>query len=362
VWIGLISYPLYLFHWPALSFVHIVKGENPKLGYVITAVAVSFLLATLTYYLIEKKIRHHKSRWTLPILVTLFILTGIAGWLISCRVIPAREISPEMQKIQNAIADRNTMQGLIPLPSGKTHVAYYKTGGNGPQTLFVGDSNAQQYAPRIFKLLKSNKEEDRGCFFITAGAVPPIPNVINNEKPGCLVLMKIFDDILVSNPKIDRIIFAGLWHGYFLPKSLYHYKGEAMSTPSGQKVSIAELGSKIKKLKESGKAVTIVMSIPTGNELDPKNFFCRNFIGVQRVSNKILKKEIFLKQNGAILSRIASTARENGAEVIDPMDYLCTNGVCISENEDGPICLDAYHLRPGYVRDHVKYLDQTVAP
>ena len=30
VWVGLISYPLYLFHWPALSFVHIVKGEIPK--------------------------------------------------------------------------------------------------------------------------------------------------------------------------------------------------------------------------------------------------------------------------------------------------------------------------------------------
>jgi len=29
VWVGLISYPLYLFHWPALSFVHIIRGEHP---------------------------------------------------------------------------------------------------------------------------------------------------------------------------------------------------------------------------------------------------------------------------------------------------------------------------------------------
>ena len=28
VWVGLISYPLYLFHWPILSFLHIVKGEQ----------------------------------------------------------------------------------------------------------------------------------------------------------------------------------------------------------------------------------------------------------------------------------------------------------------------------------------------
>jgi len=61
--------------------------------------------------------------------------------------------------------------------------------------------------------------------------------------------------------------------------------------------------------------------------------------------------------------RIASVAKQNGAEVIDPMDYLCTNGVCIAEDMDGiPIRYDDGHLRPGYVRDHVKYLDFTVEP
>jgi len=53
----------------------------------------------------------------------------------------------------------------------------------------------------------------------------------------------------------------------------------------------------------------------------------------------------------------------NGAELIDPMDYLCTNGVCIAEDDNGvPIHFDDGHLCSGYVRENVKYLDRTVEP
>jgi len=72
VWIGAISYPLYLFHWPLLSFVHVVRGDKPEPFYVITAVFLSFILSTVTYYFIEQKIRRNASRWTMPLLVSVF--------------------------------------------------------------------------------------------------------------------------------------------------------------------------------------------------------------------------------------------------------------------------------------------------
>jgi len=63
-----------------------------------------------------------------------------------------------------------------------------------------------------------------------------------------------------------------------------------------------------------------------------------------------------------ILSKIARVAGENGARVIDPADFLCPDGVCLNETSEGPIRYHLSHLRPGFVRDHVTYLDQTVSP
>jgi peptidoglycan/LPS O-acetylase OafA/YrhL len=57
VWIGLVSYPLYLWHWPLLSFARIVESEVPGSVIRFGAVIVSVLLAWLTYRFIERPIR-----------------------------------------------------------------------------------------------------------------------------------------------------------------------------------------------------------------------------------------------------------------------------------------------------------------
>ena len=58
VWFGLISYPLYLWHWPILSYLQIVEGEMPHRDARILAVVLSIILAWVTYRFIEKPIRN----------------------------------------------------------------------------------------------------------------------------------------------------------------------------------------------------------------------------------------------------------------------------------------------------------------
>lgn len=58
VWIGLISYPLYLFHWPILSFGRIIYFETPPNRYKILTIIISFVLAWLTTRFIEPSFRH----------------------------------------------------------------------------------------------------------------------------------------------------------------------------------------------------------------------------------------------------------------------------------------------------------------
>lgn len=57
VWFGLISFPLYLWHWPLLSFATIIEGETPSYNIRITAVGLSVTLAWLTYRFIECPLR-----------------------------------------------------------------------------------------------------------------------------------------------------------------------------------------------------------------------------------------------------------------------------------------------------------------
>jgi len=72
VWIGLVSYPLYLWHWPLLSFARIIAGETPSPSVRIAAVAASIVLAWLTYQLVERPVRHgRKAPLVVPVLCTL---------------------------------------------------------------------------------------------------------------------------------------------------------------------------------------------------------------------------------------------------------------------------------------------------
>ena len=57
VWIGLVSYPLYLWHWPLLSFAQIVESREPAPAIRAAAVLLALLLAWLTYRLVERPLR-----------------------------------------------------------------------------------------------------------------------------------------------------------------------------------------------------------------------------------------------------------------------------------------------------------------
>ena len=360
VWIGLISYPLYLFHWPALSFVHIVKGDSPKPVYLLDALIIALILTVLTYYFIERKLRHNKSKYTLSLLVAAFIMTGGIGFLVSNNNFGSHYNPGYQSEFKKAATDADMLGGWKKV---KNHGLFSinTTGGGGPQTLFLGDSNMQQYGPRILELLKENQADARGAILITECGVPPIAKTISSEGKNSSELMTSFNKELESNSKIDRVVIASRWCSYFSKNTKWKTDEVSLETSAGKQEAMQELDACLRSIQKHGAKIFLVLNIPTGSALDPKGIYPRNFTGTAGSKKKILTKEEFLRDNGEILSEIASIARKNGAEVIDPLDYLCTNGVCIAEDENGvPIRFDDGHLCPAYVRDHVKYLDRSV--
>lgn len=94
VGIGLVSFPLYLWHWPLLSFAYIAEAGQPGVLLRSMAVAASFLAAWLTYRWVEIPVRHGSSP-QLPLRLAASVLTiGALGFLVGhLDGLPSREPS-----------------------------------------------------------------------------------------------------------------------------------------------------------------------------------------------------------------------------------------------------------------------------
>ena len=82
VFIGLISYPLYLWHWPLLSFAWQAFFNDPPRWVSDVLVGLSFLLAWLTYKLLERPIRMSRIARPAVALVMVAVVIGGVGYAI----------------------------------------------------------------------------------------------------------------------------------------------------------------------------------------------------------------------------------------------------------------------------------------
>jgi len=99
VWIGLLSYSLYLFHWPVLAFARYILNTNDgyfhlPLGAQVICLALIFVLSAISYYLVERPLRRFK-------------LTGIKA-LIMYFVIPSAALALVVHRWRKRCRQQNT--------------------------------------------------------------------------------------------------------------------------------------------------------------------------------------------------------------------------------------------------------------
>ena len=80
VWIGLISFPLYLWHWPLLALARVQEGGTLSIFNRVILVFVAIVLSWLTYQFVEKPIRFN-ARFRIQKNVALVILMILVGYL-----------------------------------------------------------------------------------------------------------------------------------------------------------------------------------------------------------------------------------------------------------------------------------------
>ncbi|MEX5745135.1 acyltransferase family protein [Massilia sp. X63] len=104
VWVGLVSYPLYLWHWPLLSFAQIIESREPAPAIRAGAVLLALLLAWLTYRVVERPLRGGAARWKVALLsVLMAACAAVAGYIYLNEGLPTRKVVQDNLANQKAL-------------------------------------------------------------------------------------------------------------------------------------------------------------------------------------------------------------------------------------------------------------------
>lgn len=362
VFLGLISYPMYLLHWPCISFFHIISDNSFNLTGELTAKLCIFMGVICASYgiyrHIETPIRKKTSSISVIVLVGLMGILGILGQFgyFSYLKPYTYHCFPDSEKITNAINDWE-----YPTKNMKKIEGLFYTLGPGPhRILFLGDSNAQQYASRIDKLIASGKSKKSAIFFAPSGLCP-LPNVGRSEED--IDLRNKGMRYACDHSEIQTVVIAALWGKYFRNEDKvysYYHSGKKRALTEGDALNLAikDFETFISKLIAQGKKVYFVTSIPCGPSYDPKSFFARTFIGTSFLPLKHAPRTDWDKANAQSTQILNRIAKNTGAILIHPEDFFCNQKSCRTYHTDGTaIYRDATHLRATYVAEYVTFLD-----
>ena len=262
VWVGLISFPLYLWHWPILSFSRIVAGHQPSWGYRWCAVVASIVLAWATFQFIEKNIRKARNtRFEIVCLAGIVALIGCSGYFAYLKAgLPFRPGAPldgrlvHLQNVPviNSYAHQYGSRPCFQLPGNKSRDWFV---GNGcltvkdpsrPTVFLLGDSHSASLSIGLRVLAEQHQFN---LLQMSSGWCAPFGN--ETSDTACVVMNQFaFDQIRKARP--DVLMLDAYWLHESEP---LFYKGSDF---------IGHLESLFAQLQQLGaKKIIVVGEMPT---------------------------------------------------------------------------------------------------
>jgi len=287
---------------------------------------------------------------------------GATGWAGSQGFIQARAHGEGFERFNEAARDWDFPGRAFRNWTTANDVRVTSVGTGSHQILFFGDSNAQQYGPRMEEVVLTHPEANAQVVFATKGGCPPIPGIRREMSPECTGFA---DKVLAfaRDSSVSDVVFVAQWTGYLDTRSLVFVRndGTLVRGDAALEPVLEQFAVIIRDLTMRGKKVYFVANIPVGREMDPRYVLHRQWSGDLEVRSQGIDREVWEKGIKNTVSRLAQAALGAGATVIDPADELCGPKVCRSVTSDGePMYRDGFHLRATYMRERVHYLDRIV--
>jgi peptidoglycan/LPS O-acetylase OafA/YrhL len=371
--IGLISYPLYLWHWPLLVFTRIADPGGFAPFRRIAIIAIAVILSWLTYQFLEKPIRRQmRGNNVVYSLLSISVMVISVGAALFTGILQPRNNDQVFQEVYSAIYDTESAfpQGLVSTKFENYQFYASKDAAKENITFLFGDSHIQQYTPRLAYLTENKNTNTTKIFSIAAGC-PPIPNVYEDDIIHRYCGNFIDSSIkYLENPAVSKVVIGACWNCYFIemtqpadndPKAFQYYYlengvKEYFRGGKGKQMALIELKKFLMKIARN-KKVILILDNPFGSQFDPKSY-----LKGDRLSNISFKKpEHSVALSSEVLElnkQLISIAREANVEIINPINFLCSENNCpIKSNENQFIYRDNNHIRPSYAKYKLEYLD-----
>ena len=364
VFVGLISYPLYLWHWPILSFATIYKGGALSVGESWLLVCLAAACSIATFYLVERPIRFGQPfvrRIAAAALGVVCASLGLTGHLIALDIVESNASRFGLDRITSAAGEWSYPTADLTIEASHGHVLRKFKGSDGPNAvLFFGDSNMEMYWPRVqFLASLTEMASQDTIYFLTLGGCPPMPDVTDAQHPYCAGFVDAAKAI-VQEKNIKTVVFGANWWSYLASTTPYRYRGLKMSLPAGRNAAIGDTGDMMRSMVSNGRKVYAILNIPYGNAMDPNSMIHRHLTSFDVNPGPVVLST--LSDQIEITSQVRSAFEAAGARTIDPLTHLCdSKGICPTVTQGGdPIYRDTMHLRPKYVRSSLFYIDEAL--
>ena len=337
--VGLISYSLYLWHWPLLAFIFICVPNVPA-SMLIGALTLSFVLATLVYYFVENPVRISKG-WgklstTLLLLIGLVIAFGFGQLIREYNGFPNRSINKQQAELARIRSGWIHWKKIptIDFNGSKIHVTDTKS---FPSILFAGDSHLHVYHMRIKTLSQSY---NRTAAFTAPGGCYILNGAISNDAK-CQNASRDFYELL-KDPRIQTVVIGNKW--------------------GDRDVDSAEFLSGIERFKSSLKKrpdlqAYILLDPPwdkgekgTQGSFDPLKHYNRFNSKPEDFIVPYPEMTLWKKGNDAVIKHLSDIAH-----IISVEEYVCPNRKCnlLKWYRDDD------HLQPLQLQREAIWLDQT---
>ena len=367
VWIGIISYPLYLWHYPLLAFGRIINGGSILTEITIIICLVAILLSYLTYRFIERPIRRQKnSRKTIIVLIAAMIAMFIISMLAALGVIGRYD---KMNALAKSVEEARHTYFTNTKPYKFEDMNFHIIPKGKNITLMVGDSHVEQYIPRVTDVVARPGSDDNTVIFATSPGCYVIPNTVTGDEDysdSCDKFTKAVQK-LVQQDNVDKIIIGHGWNLHFTehpvnnkvyPLGYYILNGAPISLVEAKARDLAfdSLEKMLIDLSKTKKTY-LLLDNPSGDMFNPKTYISRDWLGFVN-SSKLIKTISINPEQIALNNKLIAIAKSAGVEVINPTAALCADNQCRLMTDDGKfIYRDTNHLTYYFTRDFASYID-----